>query len=61
VACRLQGLAPVLRLLGLIARAFEQGRDPASSTGVAIDDKDQAARNQTPPQGSEICMDLLMF
>jgi hypothetical protein len=61
VACRLQGLAPVLRLLGLIARAFEQGRDPASSTGVAIDDKDQAARTYPPPQDLEIYMDLLTF
>jgi hypothetical protein len=58
LACRVESLASVLRLPGLIARALEQARDPAPSTGVAIDDKDQAARTYPPPQVSEIYVDL---
>jgi hypothetical protein len=61
VARRLERLASVLRLTRLIARALEQTRDPAASTGISIDNKDRAARTYPPPQVSEFCEDLLTF
>jgi hypothetical protein len=50
LARRLKSLTPVLRLLRFIAHALEQPRDLTASSGVAIDDENQAAHVEYPPQ-----------
>jgi hypothetical protein len=47
---RLESPAPIPRLMRFVAHALEQARDLTASTGVAVDDKNQADCAQFFPQ-----------